>query len=378
MFVMLAMAAGPIVRIGGAEVVRYDGSWWGPLTAFRANGRMAWPALYLLTFLILAGVSRLQPRVASGLLIVGVLAQALDISPLYAATRAVQRARWTTPLADSFWNEVTPHYQRLIALPPNLCAEERAAVAVDPFALLAGDHDVAVNLGTAARFDVMAVRSYCEQVGNQAAAGQFSVDALYVLTPDVAPAVMTRAQVPIVCLSVNKHIVCARRETYGQWQEVREVTAEVLPAGADFVSARADLEEEYARMQRPRAALRGAVEERVAALRMYLIYRVTDCAHDEASNKVIRTTRGELEIRACGNPLTVRRPFPSREEVLIFTRQFDAALAALGRPVLQSTLDPEGEAVWLLEYAKRRAEGESDDAAQDRVRETLRALVRGR
>jgi len=60
MLVLTAMALGPVVHVGNTVAFRYPEEVWGPLRLFRANGRMFWPALYGITFAIVAGVCRLR------------------------------------------------------------------------------------------------------------------------------------------------------------------------------------------------------------------------------------------------------------------------------------------------------------------------------
>jgi hypothetical protein len=107
---------------------------------------------------------------------------------------------------------------------------------------------------------------------------------------------------------------------------------------------------------------------------MYLIYRLTGCNHIQARDKIARTLAGQLEPRACGNPLGPRSALPRPDEVFAFRRDLDAEFRRLGRPEEATRIDLEGEAVWLLEYARARLAGESDEAAQDRVREMVRRV----
>jgi hypothetical protein len=151
-----------------------------------------------------------------------------------------------------------------------------------------------------------------------------------------------------------------------------DATASVLPPADEFLNGYADLDQEYDRMARPPASLAGSVEERVGAIRQYLVYRLTGCDHAQARDKILRTLAGTAEPKACGNPMLPASPPTGPEDTFAFRRDLDARLRALGRPLVATRIDLEGEAVWLHEYARARLAGQSDEAAQD----TVRALVR--
>ena len=91
MLVLTAMALGPVVHAGNAVAFRYPEQLWGPLRLFRANGRMFWPALYGLSFAIIAGICRLHSRLAQTLLMIAVVAQAIDVSRAYIGAQGLRR-----------------------------------------------------------------------------------------------------------------------------------------------------------------------------------------------------------------------------------------------------------------------------------------------
>jgi hypothetical protein len=368
---LTVMALGPTIRAGGVTLVAYDVEWWGPLAVFRANHRMFWPTLYALTFVGLAGVCRLRPAFAVAVIAGAVAVQAADLGDAYTQARRIREAEWRTPLHDPFWRLVPPQYQRVTVAPTNLCAVERL-VDFEPMALITGDFRLPLNAGAAARFSTGAVQEYCNALAHQIAAGTLDSNTLYVFQRDLAADWMPRMAQPTVCIPVNGYVACTTRESYVRWQHLVDATAAVLPPVEEFLHAAGDLEAEYVRMGHTPVSLAGTIEERVGAIRMYLLFRLTGCDHVTALDKIIRTLAGEHEPRACGNPLVVRSPLPGAEDTFAFRRALETHLRALGRPAVATRLDLEGEAVWLHEYARARLDELSDEAAQDRVRKLVR------
>ena len=226
MLVLTAMALGPVVHAGNVVAFRYPEEVWGPLRLFRANGRMFWPALYGLSFAIIAGVCRLRFKVALTVLMLAVAAQALDVSRAYLGAQGLRRATWQTPFADDFWRVVTPNYRHLVAIPPNICSPQ--GIDFHPVALLAGDHGLTVNAAMAARYDSEKLRQYCDEFASVARAG-IRPDTLYVLQPASAARFMQDALDPLVCARVDAHVACVREDSAQQWRGAVSVPLERVP-----------------------------------------------------------------------------------------------------------------------------------------------------
>jgi hypothetical protein len=227
MVILTAMALGPVIHLGNTVAFRYPEELWGPLRLFRANGRMFWPALYGITFAIVAGVCRLRPTLAVTLLAAAVVAQAVDLSRAYVGAQGLHRTTWQTPLAADFWRVVTPSYRHLVAIPPNTCSPQ--GIDFLPVALLAGDHGLSVNAAMAARYDVEKLRQYCRQLGDDIVGGRINPDVLYVLQPASAAAFMRNAEAPLICARVDGHVACVREDTADKWRESVSVALERVP-----------------------------------------------------------------------------------------------------------------------------------------------------
>jgi hypothetical protein len=373
LLLLTAIALGPTIRLGEVTLFAYDGERWGPMRIFRANGRMFWPVLYALSFATLATVARGRGRLSIALLGAALAVQAIDVSPAYRDARGA--ATLGGPgFASEFWRVVPPHYRHLTAFPTNICPPGRA-VDFEPLALVAGDFHLSVNSGLAARYDADRLRQYCQDLSREISSGVFDPDTLYVFTRDAAAGIASGGG-RLICFPADGYVACAVRDTYVRWQDVFDATVVVLPPAAEFLNAHADLEGEYQRMGRGVVATSGSVAERVDAIRSYLVYRVTGCGHADAMRKVFRTAQGEAELRVCGNPLAPPSGLPSRSEMFAFRRELDARFRELGRTGAQARIDLEGEAVWLLEYARARLGGESDEEAQSTVREMVRRAAR--
>ena len=226
MLVLTAMALGPVVHAGNAVAFRYPEELWGPLRLFRANGRMFWPALYGLSFAIIAGICRLRSRLAQTLLMIAVAAQAIDVSRAYIGAQGLRRTTWQTPFADDFWRVATPAYRHLVAIPPNICSPQ--GIDFHPVALLAGDHGVSVNAAMAARYDGEKLRQYCDELPGLAKGG-IRPDTLYVLQPASAARFMQDAADPLICARVDGHVACVREDTANEWRGAVSVPLERVP-----------------------------------------------------------------------------------------------------------------------------------------------------
>lgn len=87
----------------------------------------------------------------------------------------------------------------------------------------------------------------------------------------------------------------------------------------------------------------------------YLRYRLGQCGHEDAVNKVFDQIDGKPAAQLCG---TGTDPFPSRVESLNFRlRLEDKYRNQLNRQPVQTAVDAEGDVVWTQEYLRYRTNG---------------------
>lgn len=373
--ILTALAIGPVVQVGELQLLSYDEGWWGPLAVFRANGRMLWPALYLLTFAIAAGICRLGPVTAAALLLAAVVVQAVDVRPAYAAAHGYRHRLWNDPITSEFWDSVPPHYQRLALAPTNVCSPPGQAIDYAPFALIAGDLGLAINAGDAARYDVGAVSRYCAEFAGQLQQGLLGDDTLLVFPSNAAHHFEPYVRGSFVCVDVDRYHACSSMASYVRWQGAFDATSHLLAPAEDLRRMHSGLSLEYERMGRPGVASAGTIDDRVEALRAYLISRVTGCDHDAATRKVAAVWKGSAEPRVCGNPVAPSAALPAASDTMAFRRSLEGLLSGLNRPPATTFVDLEGEAVWLHEYVALRASGVADAAARDRVLAAIRQIT---
>lgn len=202
-------ALGSAVTLGTRTVVEYDPAWWGPLTTFRAHGRMSWPVVYALMFgAIAVVVSRLPARVALVVLSLAVGLQVLDQAGVYRSRREGYRLRFDNPLRSHFWRTLPGSYAHLVMYPSNMCVPPGQGMDYRPLALVAGNAGMTFNGGNAARYDAVAIGRYCAQLSDEIQRGVLSNDTLYVVQPESASLLLS-APTPMTCTLVDGLSVCA-------------------------------------------------------------------------------------------------------------------------------------------------------------------------
>jgi len=94
------------------------------VTAFRSNGRLIWPLLYLATAVAIVAVSRLpRQRLAAGLLLAAALLQVLDARPLLARLMAGLRADPVESFPAELWRPLIQRHERLVVFPRYECVD---------------------------------------------------------------------------------------------------------------------------------------------------------------------------------------------------------------------------------------------------------------
>jgi Matrixin len=87
----------------------------------------------------------------------------------------------------------------------------------------------------------------------------------------------------------------------------------------------------------------------------YLRYRVYQCTHQQAIDRVFVQIDGGAAPGVCGNALAGAVQFPPRNEPLDFRNQLEAKYRdGLRRSPVSTTVDREGDVVWTQEYLRYR------------------------
>jgi hypothetical protein len=87
----------------------------------------------------------------------------------------------------------------------------------------------------------------------------------------------------------------------------------------------------------------------------YLRYRVNECSHDVAVQRVLAQIDGQGILPVCGNPPPRVVPFPPRNEPYAFRQELELKYRdGLRRNATSSYVDIEGSIVWTQEYLRYR------------------------
>ena len=100
----------------------------------------------------------------------------------------------------------------------------------------------------------------------------------------------------------------------------------------------------------------------------YLRYRVNQCDHATAVQKVLDQIDGRGIAPVCGNPPPGAVPFPPRNEPYAFRQELELKYReGLGRSPTSSYVDIEGSIVWTQEYLRYRVNRCGHEAATSKV-----------
>jgi hypothetical protein len=211
-------ALSPVITVGSRTVLTYPAEWWGPLTTFRASGRMFWPVLYFLIFASVAIVIRRLPAAAAAVVLaVAVILQAADIRGVYRLKRPGYAVQMSDPLASPFWDAVLPHYRHVALFPTAMCSPPGSGIDYRFFSMHAGYSGATVNGGFAARYDVEGLRRYCQGMPLDLQNGVVSDDTIYVTLPGLE-AVFTSAAQDMTCQPVDGFAVCVTKGSRARWE----------------------------------------------------------------------------------------------------------------------------------------------------------------
>jgi hypothetical protein len=213
------------VTLGTRVLARYDPSWWGPLTTFRASGRFIWPVYYAFTFALVASVARYaRPRTATIVLSISLVLQVVDLWGTTGNVAVPAPRAEVDPLPSPFWRVVLPQYEHLVLNPTNMCSEPGAGFDYRYFALKAGVARVTINAGYAPRYDIEGVTAYCRTLAADTAARRVEDDTLYVVADGLVPQLET-AERPVRCGRVDGFAVCFTAASHERWRALFDIAA---------------------------------------------------------------------------------------------------------------------------------------------------------
>jgi hypothetical protein len=297
--------------------------------------------------------------------------QIVDLAGMYRYVSDLRSFGFRDPLHSPFWTAVLPQYDGLVLIPPNLCAHEGYLDFV-PFALHAGTAGIAINTGMTARFDVRKARLYCDELRREIRDGLRPDRSLYVVRPDLLPAMTNREGNDPMCTVIDGFGVCFSKESFARWRETFDLPRSRLPETAELLRFYAALDETYrTALGRPVREVAGAREKRLDALTQYLALRMEGCGHALAEERALGLLHGRREPGLCGT-VALHHTLPPADQTFAFSARATEVLQQNAGAVSQTHVDPEGEAVWLQAYVAERTKGLWEDAA----RQTVIAAVR--
>ncbi|MEL1246023.1 DUF6311 domain-containing protein [Flavobacterium sp. DGU11] len=152
-------------------------------STFRASGRFMWLAYYLFfIFVLVVFVKSKAPHwVKVPLLVVIVAFQIYDVKNLYTFKQR-NYGSYDSPLNETRWNEIIPHYDRIITYPPFTFTLVNNMDYQD-LCFLALKNKKAITLGYSARVDVKKYETYTESLTNDLTYGKVKENELYITTP---------------------------------------------------------------------------------------------------------------------------------------------------------------------------------------------------
>ncbi|MBZ4420371.1 DUF6311 domain-containing protein [Myxococcus sp. RHST-1-4] len=185
------------------------------LAPFRASGRFIWVLDYTLLTGLLALVVwrwRLQPRVATGLLLAAVVLQLLDTDDVWWRGR-FHGVPWPRLRAPE-WEHVDPFYRHVVLYPPFIKDWQEPCVAnafpenaYVRFGDLAYRKGMTTNSAYVARFDAPRLKAACEALRADIRGGRFAEDTLYVVDTKERDA-FQRPEAGLTCGVLDGYTLC--------------------------------------------------------------------------------------------------------------------------------------------------------------------------
>jgi len=149
---------------------------------YRASGRFAWIALYLLVLMTALIIAKsYTPKVAIGILLLCAVLQMIDTSAGWLGVRnrlSVAQSENTNALSSSIWQSIGNQYTQVREFPLNLGAGQ---AYWEKLGFYAANHNMATNATYAARFDMEKIIAENDRLTSQISARNYVRDAIYII-----------------------------------------------------------------------------------------------------------------------------------------------------------------------------------------------------
>lgn len=153
-------------------------------SAFRASGRLFWPAAYLLLCFAIAASVHAYKRWAPALLAAMLIVQLLDLHGLYRSIRSQYRSTSSDALTDTpEWQAIGRNHRHLVVTPAWQCNPAESPGGLEgfwTFGKLAAGHMMTINSFRAARYSRTQIAFFCEQNPREIARDGLQDDSAYV------------------------------------------------------------------------------------------------------------------------------------------------------------------------------------------------------
>jgi hypothetical protein len=176
-----------------------------PLTStFRASGRFAWPAVYLLQVIALGAVCARYPRrVALPVVALCLLVQCVELVAPARYLRERWSEAWSSPFVSRFWQDMDGRYRRIAYAVPHSEGDSQLA-------LLAARRGMSINSGYLARIDGNRLQALRVAMAQEVGGGRFRDDTLYVFENEALLQQAAAAAGPgALAVSVDRYHVLA-------------------------------------------------------------------------------------------------------------------------------------------------------------------------
>lgn len=153
----------------------------------RANGRFIWPIMYAIIIFVIYLLYKLLPKKATYILLILLVAQAIDISPLI-KERLFKDQEFTSISSDSglFWRDLIKNYDAVYMYPGGQRSYSRDDDYI-VFTFWAAQNNIPINAGYLSRYDIEISRKFNLELEQNLNHYNLDKNSLYITTKDYQP-----------------------------------------------------------------------------------------------------------------------------------------------------------------------------------------------
>jgi hypothetical protein len=153
----------------------------------RANGRFIWPIMYVIIIFVIYLLYKLLPKKATYILLILLVAQAIDIS-LLIKERLFKDQEFTTISSDSglFWRDLIKNYDAVYMYPGGQRSYSRDDDYI-VFTFWAAQNNIPINAGYLSRYDIEISRKFNLELEQNLNNNKIDKNSLYITTKDYQP-----------------------------------------------------------------------------------------------------------------------------------------------------------------------------------------------